>query len=79
LLETTRAGITAESAETAAAILTQWLTAWKNTGTLPYSGVRDEIERYGQPRQAAALASLLDRAVDTRSSISRQSSARALR
>lgn len=66
LLETTGAGITAESPETAAAVLTQWLTAWTDTGTLPYNGVRDEIERYGQPRQAAALAALLDRAVEVR-------------
>jgi len=79
LLETTRAGTTAESAEAAAAIIAQWLDAWSTTGTLPYDGNRSEIERYSQPRQAAALAGLLDRAVDRRASRSRQSSARGLR
>jgi len=64
LLETTRAGTTAESPDAAAAVLTRWLDEWQRTGEIPYSSDRDEIERYSQPRQAAVLGSLLDRAVD---------------
>jgi hypothetical protein len=64
LLETTRAGTTAESAGAAAAVLTRWLDEWERTGTISYDGDRGEIERYSQPRQAAALGALLDRAVD---------------
>ena len=66
LLETTRAGTTAESADTAAVVLARWIGEWKSTGGLSYSGDRREIERYSQPRQAAVLGALLDRAVDTR-------------
>jgi glycosyltransferase involved in cell wall biosynthesis len=66
LLETTRAGTTAGSVDAAAAILTQWLDSWRATGALPYEGDRNEIERYSQPRQAASLGALLDRAVEQR-------------
>ena len=79
LLETTRAGTTASSADAAAAVLAQWLSEWERTGSIAYSGDRDEIERYGQPRQAAALGRLLDRAVEMKASSTRQSSARGLR
>jgi hypothetical protein len=64
LLETTRAGTTAESADAAAAVLARWLDEWERTGEISYSADRDEIERYSQPRQAAVLGSLLDRAMD---------------
>ena len=64
LLETTRAGTTAESADAAAAVLARWLDEWERTGAISYQGDRGEIERYSQPRQAAVLGSLLDRAVD---------------
>jgi hypothetical protein len=64
LLESTHAGVTVDSAAEAAGVLTEWLVAQRNTGGLPYSGDRDEIARYGQPRQAEALAGLLERAVD---------------
>jgi hypothetical protein len=64
LLESTRAGITADSAEAAASVLARWIAAWRATGAVPYDGDRDEIALYSQPRQAAALARLLDRAVD---------------
>ncbi len=64
LLETTRAGTTAASADAAAGVLARWLDEWKNSGAIPYAGDRDEIERYSQPRQAAVLGALLDRAVD---------------
>ena len=79
LLETTHAGTTASSADAAAAVLAQWLSEWERTGSIAYTGVRDEIERYSQPRQAAVLGRLLDRAVETRASLTRQSSARGLR
>jgi glycosyl transferase family 1 len=68
LLETTRAGTTASSADAAAALITQWLSEWERTGAVAYAGDRDEIERYSQPRQAAALGRLLDRAVEIESS-----------
>jgi len=64
LLETTRAGITAESADAAAAVLARWLDEWERAGAISYSGDRREIERYSQPRQAAVLGTLLDRAVE---------------
>jgi len=64
LLETTRAGTTAESVGAAAAVLARWLDEWKRTGAISYHGDRGEIERYSQPRQAAVLGALLDRAVD---------------
>ena len=68
LLETTRAGITASSADAAAAVLAQWLAEWERTGRIAYSGDRAEIERYSQPRQAAVLGRLLDRAVEAKAS-----------
>ena len=66
LLELTRAGTTAESADAAAAVLTRWVCEWERTGAISYAGDRAEIERYSQPRQAAVLGALLDRAVDIR-------------
>ena len=68
LLETTHAGTTASSTDAAAAVLAQWLAEWERTGSIDYSGDRDEIERYSQPRQAAVLGRLLDRAVEMKSS-----------
>ena len=79
LLETTRAGTTAESAEAAAAVLARWLAEWQRTGVIPYSGDRSEIERYSQPRQAAVLGGLLDRAVDIKAARRLKSPARPLR
>ena len=79
LLETTRAGTTAASADAAARVLAQWLSEWERTGSIAYAGDREEIERYSQPRQAAALAQLLDRAVEIKSPAALQSSARGLR
>jgi len=79
LLETTHAGTTAASADAAAAVLSQWLSEWERTGGIAYSGDRDEIERYSQPRQAAALGRLLDRAVEMKAAPTLQSSARGLR
>jgi hypothetical protein len=64
LLETTRAGTTAESADAAARVLASWLDEWERTDGISYAGDRTEIERYSQPRQAAVLGALLDRAVD---------------
>jgi glycosyltransferase involved in cell wall biosynthesis len=66
LLETTRAGVTAESAADVAGVLHRWLAAWREYGTLPYDGNADEIARYSQPRQAQALAVLFERAVQRR-------------
>jgi hypothetical protein len=63
LLATTGAGATADSAEAAAVLLTQWLDAWRATGLVPYAGNSEVIARYGQPRQAAVLGGLLDRAL----------------
>jgi hypothetical protein len=67
LLETTGAGITADSAESAAAILARWVEERNALGSLAYHGKAEEVTRYSQPRQAAALAGLLDRAVEARS------------
>ena len=79
LLESTRAGVTAHSVDAAARVLTNWVTAWKATGAIPYTADRHEIERYGQPRQTAILGALLDRSVGIHASRPRQSSARRLR
>jgi hypothetical protein len=66
LLSTTRAGVTADTADEAASIIDAWLRTWREGGCVPYHGDPREIERYSQPRQAAALADLLDRAVAVR-------------
>jgi glycosyltransferase involved in cell wall biosynthesis len=63
LLETTRAGVTADSPSGAAAVLAGWLATWREQGALPYQGNASEIERYSVSRQAETLASLLERAV----------------
>jgi len=65
LLEATGAGVTAASAREAAAVLARWVEEWRASGTLPYRGNRERIDEYSQPRQAAALARLLDRSVAT--------------
>jgi hypothetical protein len=67
LLERTRAGVTADSAAAIAAVLEGWLRAWRPGTTLPYDGDPAQIARYTQPRQAAVLARLLDRAVASKS------------
>ena len=64
LLESTQSGVTADSAIEAAAVLGQWIAEWRACGTLSYSGRTAEIEKYGQPHQAATLGRLLDRAVE---------------
>ncbi|HEX6053709.1 MAG TPA: glycosyltransferase, partial [Gemmatimonadaceae bacterium] len=63
LLGTTRAGVTADSAAAAAAVLNEWLALWRGQGTLPYSADTGEIMRYSVARQAETLASLFERAV----------------
>jgi len=63
LIETTRSGVTAGSAAAAAGVIRAWLDEWQATGTLAYAGKREDIVRYSQPRQAATLGRLLDRAV----------------
>lgn len=62
LLETTGAGVSADSAADAAAVLERWLATWTAVGELPYAGDATEIARYAQPRQVAVLACLLDHA-----------------
>jgi hypothetical protein len=79
LLESTRAGTTARSAESAAAVLVEWIAEWRSAGAVPYHGDRNEIARYSQPRQAAALGRLLDRAVDIGAPSASTRSARGLR
>ena len=66
LLETTHAGVTADSAESAAGVLRSWLATWRAQGTLPYEGNASEIALYSQPRQAEVLGRLLGRAVGSR-------------
>jgi hypothetical protein len=68
LMSSTRAGVTANTADGAASIIDAWLRTWREGGCLPYHGDPREIGRYSQPRQAAALADLLDRAVAVRTS-----------
>lgn len=63
LLESTGAGVTADTAADVAAIIDGWLGAWCPTRSLPYNGNREAIARYAVPRQATNLAALLDRAV----------------
>jgi hypothetical protein len=79
LLESTRAGTTADSSEEAAAVLTDWWNTLRRTGDVPYHADRDEISRYSQPRQAESLARLLDRALALRAPNRLPTSARALR
>jgi hypothetical protein len=67
LLERTRAGVTADTVDGIAAVLDDWLQTWHRGSPLAYEGDRNEIARYSQPRQAEALARLLDRAVASRS------------
>ena len=66
LLETTGAGVTARSPADAAAVLERWVHEWHAHGSLGYEGRPEEIARYSQPRQAATLGRLLDRAVAAR-------------
>jgi hypothetical protein len=66
LLERTRAGVTADSVSDIAAVLQEWLRTWRAGVALPYTGDPEQIARYSQPRQAAVLARLLDRAVASR-------------
>jgi len=63
LLEHTGTGITVDSAGDAAGALESWVAAWQTSGSVPYRGNGREIARYSQPRQAQALARLLDRAL----------------
>jgi len=64
LIASTRAGVVAGTVDEVAHILDEWLRTWRETLALPYDADRDAIERYAAPRQAAALATLLDRAVE---------------
>jgi len=65
LLQTTGTGVTADTAADAADLLESWVAAWQTSGSVPYRGDVHEIDRYSQPRQAQALARLLDRALTT--------------
>ena len=62
LLARTHTGVTADSVSDIATVLEEWLRAWHPGAALPYSGDATQIARYTQPRQAAVLARLLDRA-----------------
>jgi hypothetical protein len=64
LLQSTGAGTTADSVADVAAVLEGWLRIWRPGVTLPYHGDENAIAHYAQPRQAAVLARLLDRAVE---------------
>jgi glycosyltransferase involved in cell wall biosynthesis len=66
LLTSTGAGVAADSPAEAAAVIDGWLRARAAMGALPYGGSTEAIAAYSQPRQAAALASLLDQAVTNR-------------
>ena len=62
LIRTTNTGITADSSETASEILTRWIAEWSVSGSVAYRGDTEAIAQFSQPRQAAALGRLLDRA-----------------
>jgi len=64
LIASTRAGVVADTVDEVANVLDGWLRTWQATRALPYDADRNAIECYSQPRQAAALAALLDRTVD---------------
>jgi glycosyltransferase involved in cell wall biosynthesis len=64
LLSSTRAGVVADTVDEVADVLAGWLRTWQATRELPYDADQSAIERYAQPRQAATLAALLDRAVE---------------
>jgi len=66
LLTRTHTGVTANSVLDIAAVLEEWLRTWRSGAALPYSGDATVIARYTQPRQAAVLARLLDRAAESR-------------
>ena len=63
LLENTGTGLTVDTADDAVEVLESWVAAWQTSGSVPYRGDGREIARYSQPRQAQALARLLDRAL----------------
>ena len=64
LISSTRAGIVADTVDEVAQVLEGWLRTWQATRALAYDADPGAIERYAEPRQAAALAALLDRVVD---------------
>jgi hypothetical protein len=52
-----------DSIDEIAGVIEGWRRRWRATQALPYEGDDEAIARYGQPAQAAALAALLDGAV----------------
>ena len=66
LIASTRTGVAVDSIDEAAGVIDRWLREWCATGTLPYEADESAIALYAQPRQAATLAGLLDRALEMR-------------
>jgi hypothetical protein len=66
LLARTGTGVTADSVADIAGVLEEWLQTFRPGTALPYTGDAAQIARYAQPRQAAVMARLLDRAVASR-------------
>jgi hypothetical protein len=63
LIDSTRSGMAVDSIDEIAGVIEGWRRRWRATQALPYEGDDEAIARYGQPAQAAALAALLDGAV----------------
>jgi glycosyltransferase involved in cell wall biosynthesis len=66
LLARTGTGVTADSVADIVVVLEEWLRTWRSGAALPYTGDPAQIARYAQPRQAAVMARLLDRAAASR-------------
>lgn len=60
LLARTRAGVACRQVDDIAAQVLRWYREWERTGTVAYSGRRQEIMVYSRKNQAGMLASVLD-------------------
>jgi hypothetical protein len=60
LLQETRAGVICRTAEETAAQILGWYEEWRQTGTILYSALNEEIMKYSREKQAGQLARILD-------------------
>lgn len=66
LLRDTAGGESADTAADVAGTLGRWYQAWMSTGSVPSSARPDVVAAFSHAAQAARLAGVLDRAVETR-------------
>ena len=60
LLQETRAGASGETPEEIAAIFLEWYKEWKQTGTVAYHAIEEQVGRYSRREQAGQLAAIFD-------------------